>query len=110
MSAGSEIPQQSFDILQLELGTEVLAEAPPQFFENATRALHINLAGHFDRGVVAIVTPAQRPAQWIGVLLRARQAKPAGLAVRTGAKHSLLLHRLCQILRTASQCFERAAL
>src|SRR5215467_12997086 len=110
MSAGSEIPQQSLDILQLELRTEVLAEAPPQFFENATRALHVNLAGHLDRGVVAIVAPAQGPAQRVGLLLGTSRPEPAGRAVRTGTQHALLLHRLCEVLRAPAQSFERAAL
>src|SRR5262249_37629219 len=60
--------------------------------------------------VVAVVATAQRPAERIGLLLRARRSEPAGLAVGTGPHHALLLHRLCEILRAAPQRLERAAL
>ena len=53
-----EIPQQPLDIFELELRAEVLAEAPAQFLENAPRALHIDLARHLDRSIVAVVAPA----------------------------------------------------
>src|SRR5260370_24563229 len=58
-----EIPQQPLDIFELELRTEVLAEAPAQFLENAPRALHIDLARHLDRSIVARVAPAQVPRE-----------------------------------------------
>src|SRR6516162_3379063 len=41
---------------------------------------------------------------------RARRPEPAGLAVRAGAQHALLLHRLGEVLRAPAQSFERAAL
>src|SRR5262245_1932014 len=105
-----EIPQQPLDVVELELGAEVLAEAPAQFFQNAPRALHVDLAWHLDRRVVAVVAPAQGPAERIGILLGARPPEPTGLAVRAGAQHALLLHRLGEVLRTPAQRFERAAL
>src|SRR4029450_10753066 len=70
-----EISQQPLDIFELELRAEVLAEAPAQFFQNAPRALHVDLARHLDRGVVAVVAPAQGPAERAGVLLGARGAQ-----------------------------------
>src|SRR5262245_21268010 len=105
-----EIPEQPLDVVELELWAEVLAEAPAQFFQNAPRALHVDLARHLDRGVVAVLTPAQRPPERIGLLLGARRPEPAGLAVGAGAQHALLLHRLGEVLRAAAQSFERAAL
>src|SRR5205823_9064065 len=105
-----EIPQQPLDIFELKLRAEVLAETPAQLLENAPRALHVDLARHLDRGVVAVVAPAQGPAKWVGVLLRARRPAPAGLAVRPGTQHPLLLHRLGEVLRASAQSFERAAL
>src|SRR5258708_11365836 len=89
-----EIPQQPLDIFELELRAEVLAEAPAQFFQNAPRALHVNLARHLDGGVVTVVAPAQGSAERIGLLLGAPQPEPAGLAVRSGTQHALLPHRL----------------
>src|SRR6266446_6715277 len=105
-----EIPQQPLDVVELELRAEVLAEAPAQFFQNAPRALHVDLARHLDRGVVAVLTPAQGPPERIGLLLGAWRPEPAGLAVRAGAQHALLLHRLGEVLRAAAQSFERTAL
>ncbi len=71
-----EISQQPLDVFKLELRAEVLAEAPAQFFQNAPRALHVDLARHLDRGVVAVVTPAQGPAERVGLLLGARRPEP----------------------------------
>src|SRR5262249_49294757 len=105
-----EIPQQPLDIVELELRAEGLAEAPAQLLEDAPRALHVDLAWHLDRGVVAVIAPAERPAERIGLLLGARRPEPAGLAVEAGAHHALLLHRLGEILRTAAQRLKRAAL
>src|SRR6476646_874667 len=93
-----EIPQQPLDVVELELRAEVLAEAPAQFFQDAPRALHVDLARHLDRSVVAVFTPAQGPPE------------PAGLTVRAVTQHALLLHRLGEVLRAAAQSFERAAL
>src|SRR5262245_31111459 len=105
-----EIPQQPLDVVQLELRAEVLAEAAAQFFQNAPRALHVDLARHLDRGVVAVFTPAQGPPERIGLLLGARRPEPAGLAVGAGAQHALLLHGLGEVLRAPAQSFERPAL
>src|SRR5262249_26862128 len=69
------------------------------------------LARHLDRGVVAVLTPAQGPPERVGLLLRARPPDPAGLAVRAGTQHALLLlHRLGEVLRAPAQSFERATL
>ena len=105
-----EIPQQPLDVVELELRAEVLAEAPAQFFQNAARALHVDFARHLDRGVIAVLTPAQGSPERIGLLLGARRPEPAGLSVRAGTQHALLLHRLGEVLRAAAQSFERAAL
>src|SRR5215813_14996432 len=105
-----EISQQPLDVFELELRAEVLAEAPAQFFQNAPRALHVDLARHLDRRVVAVVAPAQGPAERVGLLLGAWRPEPAGLAVRAGAQHALLLHRLGEVLRAPAQSFECAAL
>src|SRR5215471_13018860 len=105
-----EIPQQPLDVVELELRAEVLAEAPAQFFQNAARALHVDFARHLDRGVVAVLTPAQGSPERIGLLLGARPPEPAGLAIRARTQHALLLHRLGEVLRAAAQSFERAAL
>src|SRR6516162_3614836 len=67
------------------------------------RALHVDLARHLDRGVVAVLTPAQGPPERIGILLGARRPEPAGLAVRAGAQHALLLHRLGEVLRRGAK-------
>src|SRR2546430_9430608 len=105
-----EIPQQPLDIFERKLRAEVLAETPAQLLENAPRALHGDLARRLDRGGVAVVAPAQGPAKWVGVLLLARRPAPAGLAVRPGTQHPLLLHRLGEVLRASAQSFEGAAL
>src|SRR4029453_13351539 len=105
-----EIPEQPLDIVELELRAEGLAEAPAQLLEDAPRTLHVDLARHLDRGVVAVVAPAQRPPGGISLLLGARRPEPAGLAVEPGTHHTLLLHRLGEVLRTPAQRLERAAL
>src|SRR5260370_17079868 len=94
-----EIPQQPLDVVELELRAEVLAEAPAQFFQNAPRALHVDLARYLDRGVVAVFTPAQGPPERIGLLLGARRPEPAALPVRPRPHHALLLHRFAEFLR-----------
>src|SRR5215831_812878 len=98
-----EISQQPLDVFELELRAEVLAEAPAQFFQNAPRALHVDLARHLDRRVVAVVAPAQGPAERVGLLLGAWRPEPA---VRAGTQHALLLHRLGEVLRAPAQSFE----
>src|SRR5262249_1021929 len=97
-----EIPQQPLDVVELELRAEAFAEAPAQFFQNAPRALHVDLARHLDRGVVAVLAPAQGPPERVALLLGARPPEPAGLAVGAGIQHALLLHRLGEVLRAAA--------
>ena len=104
-----EISQQPLDVFKLELRAEVLAEAPAQFFQNAPRALHVDLARDLDRRVVAVVAPAQGPAERVGLLLGARRPEPAGPAVGAGGQHALLLHRLGEVLCAPAQSFERNA-
>ena len=87
-----EIAQQPFDIVELELRAEVLAEAAPQLLKNAARTLNVDFARHLYRGIIAIVATAQRTAQRVSLLLRARASKPTGLAVGFGPYHPLLLH------------------
>src|SRR6476646_326294 len=110
IAANLEVAQQPLDIFELELRAEILAEAPAQFLENAPRALHVDLPRHLDRGVVAVVAPAQRPSERVGFLLGTRGAEPTGLAVGAGTHHALLLHRLGKVLCAPAQGFERAAL
>src|SRR6476646_8831831 len=110
IAANLEVAQQPLDIFELELRAEILAEAPAQFLENAPRALHVDLPRHLDRGVVAVVAPAQRPSERVGFLLGTRGAEPTGLAVGAGTHHALLLHRLGKVLGAPAQGFERAAL
>src|SRR5262249_58889949 len=84
-------------------------EAPAQFFQNAARALHVDFARHLDRGVVAVLTPAQGSPERIGLLLGARPPEPAGLAIRARTQHALLLHRLGEVLRAAASPSRRTA-
>ena len=104
-----EILEQPLDVVELELRPQRIGKAPAQLFQNAARALHVDLARHLDRDVVAIVASAQRTAERIGVAVGARLAVAAGLA---GAARALLtlLHLLRQALRAAPQRLERAAL
>src|SRR5437660_6540421 len=104
------ILQQALDVVELELRPECLAEAAAQLLEDAARPLGVDLARHLDGGVVAVIAPAQRPAERVGVLLRAWRPEPAGLAVGAGPHHALLLHGLREVLRAPTQIFERAAL
>ena len=96
------ILQEPLDVVELLLRTQHVAEAVAQFLDDAARALHVDLAGYFDRVVVAVVAPAQRTAERVGVLLRARLAEPAA-AAGTGTLSHLLLHRLRQTLRALAQ-------
>src|SRR5262249_47228100 len=108
--ARSEILQQPLDILKFELRAEALAEAAAQFLDDAARALRVDLTGHFDRNVVAVVAAAQRPAERVGLLLRARLAEPGGVAWARGLHALLLLHRLREILGAGPKRLERSAL
>src|SRR5262245_26165633 len=106
--AGSEVLQQPLDVVELELRPEGFAEPAAQLFQDAAGALHVDLARHLDGGVVAVVAPAQRPSERIGLLLRARRPGAARLAVGAGAL--LLLHHLRQALCALAHGVERAAL
>ena len=44
----SIIAQQPLDIFELELRPQRIGEAPAQLFQDASRALNVDLAGHFD--------------------------------------------------------------
>ena len=90
----SVIAQQPLDIFELELRAEVLAEAAPQLFKNPACALNVDFAGHLHGRVVAVIATAQGTAKRIGFLPSAPWSEPPGLAVRSGAHHALLLHRL----------------
>src|SRR5271169_2612688 len=105
----SIILQQPLDVVELLLRAQHVAEAAAQFLDDAARALHVDLAGYFDRVVVAVVAPAQRTAERVGLLLRARLAEPAAAAGTETLSH-LLLHRLHQTLRALAQGVERAPL
>src|SRR5438477_587467 len=63
---------------ELELWAETLAQAAAQFFQDAAGALDIDLARHLHGDVVAVVAAAQRTAERVGLLLRARLAELAG--------------------------------
>ena len=99
----------TLDVVELLLRAQHVAEAAAQFFDDAARALHVNLAGHFDRVVVAVLAPMQWTAERVGLLLRARLAEPAAAAGTETLSH-LLLHRLRQTLRALAQGVERAPL
>src|SRR6476469_8661417 len=109
IAANLEVAQQPLDIFELELRAEILAEAPAQLLENAPRPLYVDLPRHLDRGVVAVVAPAQRPSKRVGFLLGTRRAEPPGLAVGAGTHHALLLHRLGKVLGATAHGFARAA-
>ena len=103
------ILQKPLDVVELLLRAQHVAETAAQFFDDAAGTRHVDLARYFHRAVVAVFAPAQRTAERIGVLLRARLAEPAG-ASRAGTLPHLLLHRLRQTLRTLAQSLERAPL
>src|SRR5450755_459208 len=87
---GSIILEHALDVVELELRAERLAEAAAQLLEDAAGTLGVDFARHLHGGVVAVVAPAQRPAQRIGLLLRARRAHAAGLAGAGPLAHLLL--------------------
>ena len=105
---GSKILQQPLDIVELELRPQRVGKALAQLFEDAARALHIDLARHLHRHVVAVVAPAQRPAERIGVVVGARL--PGAARLTRALPWPALLHLLRQVLRAAPQRFQRAAL
>src|SRR5438874_4076577 len=107
--ARSIVFQQPLDVIEFELRAEVLAETLAQLLENAACALHVDLARHLDRGVVAIVAPAQRTAERIGVLAGARRTGAARIAGPLTLPH-LLLHRLRHALRALAHRLERTPL
>src|SRR5690348_3851345 len=99
MTNVSEILQQPLDVVEFELRAQRIGEALAQFFEDAAGALHVDLARHLHGDVVAVVTPAQRTSERIGVVVGARLTLPAGLA-GTLALTLPLLHLLREALRT----------
>ena len=84
--------QQPLDVVELELRAEVLAEAAPQLLQNAARTLNVDFARHLYSGIIAIVATAQRTAERVRFLLRARGSNPTGVAVGSRPYHALLLH------------------
>src|SRR5262245_48661151 len=103
----ADIPQQPLDIVELELRAVAFAEAATQLVEDffgaaagreALRIVGVE-AGVGQRRIIP--APAQRPAERIGLLLRARLPQPPGLA-GAGPIALLLLHRLRQALRAAA--------
>src|ERR1043166_2279223 len=102
-----EIPQQPLDVVQFDLRAERVAEAPTQFFENAARALNIDLTRHLHGRIVTVFVPAHRSSQGIGVLLSARGPSAPGLP-RPHARSRL--HLLSEVLRAAPHGLERAPL
>ena len=76
----SIILEQALDVVELELRAERLAEAAAKFLEDAAGTLGVDFARHLHGGVVAVIAPAQRPAQWVGFLLRPRRTHAARLA------------------------------
>src|SRR5207342_1685443 len=92
------ILQEPLDVVELLLRTQHVAEAAAQLLDDAACALDVDLVRHLHRVVVAVFAPAQRTAERIGVLLRARRPHPAG-ASRARTLPHLLLHRLRQALR-----------
>src|SRR5580700_6089195 len=105
----SIILEQPLDVIEFLLRTADLTEALAQFLDDAAGALHVDLARHFHRGVIAVFMAAQRTAERIGVLLGTRLAEAADPSGTLALPH-LLLHRLRQRLRTLAQSVERAAL
>src|SRR6266702_4428977 len=91
----SIILQKPLDVIKLFLRAGKVAEPPAQFVDDAARALHVDLARDLHRRVVAVLVPAQWPAEWIGVLLGARLTEAAGTSEPGTAPH-LLLHGLRQ--------------
>src|SRR5258708_18222176 len=73
----SEILQQPLDVIELELRPRRIGKTLAQFLEDAARALHVDLARDFHRNVVAIIAPAQRPAERVGIVVGARLPLPA---------------------------------
>src|SRR5258708_2313592 len=112
MNRLSIVLQQAFDVVELELGPERLAEATAKFLDDAACALGVDLARHLDGGVVAVVASAQRTAERVGVLLGARRTKATGLTVRAGslALPHLLLKLLGKPLRALAHSVDRTAL
>src|SRR5690349_18786338 len=107
--ARSIIFQQPLDVIELKLRAEALAEALAQLLENAAGPLHVDLSRHLDGGVVAVVAPTQRTAEWVGILVGACLTGAPRVA-RTHALSHLLLHRLRHALRALAHRLERAAL
>src|SRR5437660_8263888 len=94
------ILQQALDVVELELRPECLAEAAAQLLEDAACPLGVDLARHLDGGVVAVIAPAQRPAERVGVLLGPLPwAETTGLAVGPLPLAHLLLELLRKALR-----------
>src|SRR5208337_2537905 len=65
----SIILEQPFDVIELFLRAQHVAKAAAQFLDDAAGALHVDLARHLHRIVVAVVVPAQRTAERVGIAL-----------------------------------------
>src|ERR1700683_2432267 len=68
----SVILQEPLDVIELLLRTQHVAKPPPQLLDNAAGALHVDLARHFHREIVAVIAAVQRPAERISIALCTR--------------------------------------
>src|SRR4051794_14841815 len=105
----SVILQQPLDVIELDLRTGGIGQAPAQLFQNPAHPLHVHLAGNFDRVVVAELTPVQRPAKRIAAPGRALLAAGA-IAGAVLPLAFALLHAFGQALSALAQRLERPAL
>ena len=76
-----EILEQPLEIIELDLRAQRIGEAAAQLLENAARALHVDLARHFDIGVVVIGSAVARAG---GRADRSPAARAIGRCGRAG--------------------------
>ena len=92
-----EILQEPLQIVELDLRPRGVAQTAAEFLEDAASALHVDLARHLHRSVVAVIAAAQGPTQRIGLLLgprRSETSRTAGARAHPGLALLLPLHRL----------------
>src|SRR5262249_33077410 len=99
------------DVVELDLRTVGIGEAPAELFEDAADAIDVDLAGDLHREVVAEFAAAQRTAERIGLVAAALLAAGAvAPAVVRLAVTIALPHGFRQALGTLAQRLQRLAL
>jgi hypothetical protein len=104
------ILEQPLDVIEFDLRTLRVGEAPAEFFENPAHPLHVDFAGNLHGHIVAKIPPVQGTAQRIALVAAALLAAGAIAGTIALTIAVALLHGLGETLCSLAQSIERLAL